>query len=228
MNNTIHSLQKLANVMYIITKVLRILLIIGCVLLLLVGIVFTRLPDDSFVIKIDQTSQIKLSGKIVNDIIDSAKQDTFETVTEDGVTSIVTKTNDDVTLTTGNIGAYLLSYISYLAIGYLFLLYVGKLSDHIRKSETPFTDTCVSLLVKLGVCAIVFAIVPSMITSAVGNVLLGGAASSAQFSTDINITFIVLAVLYVMFILAVKYGVSIETKRSHEDDTYNSGDNSNS
>ena len=224
-DNAISKINSIGKAGRILSKIAMIALMIGCIAVIVSGIMFLAIPKEDFVFKMnnDATLTVNIDSEMVG-ALTSAKQDaeslpqgstsingvnySFEDVTFDqnGKTAIFKLQGDGATITSGRIAAICFVAAVFMAINALLFFYVGKLCKSLETCNTPFEEDIIKGMkncawVLIPWCVLGGAFESFMATAFTSNIRTG-------FNVDIPTVIVILLLFGLAYVF--KYGAVLQ------------------
>ena len=224
-DNAISKINSIGKAGRILSKIAMIALMIGCIAVIVSGIMFLAIPKEDFVFKMnnDATLTVNMDSKMVG-ALTSAKQDaeslpqgstsingvnySFEDVTfeQDGKIANFKLQGDGATITSGRIAAICFVAAVFMAINALLFFYVGKLCKSLETCNTPFEEDIIKGMkncawVLIPWCVLGGAFESFMATAFTSNIRTG-------FNVDIPTVIVILLLFGLAYVF--KYGAVLQ------------------
>ena len=227
--NAISKINSIGKAGRILSKIAMIALEIGCVAMIVSGIMFLTIPKEDFVFKMNDeaTLTVNLDSKMIGSLTSAGKDAesgnlpqgstsingtnySYEDVTfdQDGKIATFKLQGDGATITSGRIAAICFVAAVFMAINALLFFYVGKLCKSLETCNSPFEEDIIK-----GMKNCAWVLIPWCV--------LGGGfesfmetAFTSNIRTGFNIDIPTVIVILLLFGLAYvfKYGAVLQTE----------------
>ena len=227
--NAISKINKIGKAGRILSKIVMIALEIGCIAMIVSGIMFLAIPREDLVMKTNDeaTLTVNTESRMLG-LFTSAKKDaesgslpqgyttvnnidySFEDVTFDQSGKIATfkLQGDGVTITSGRIAAICFMAAAFMAINAFLFFYVGKLCKSLEACNSPFEEGIINGMRNCAWILIPWCVLGSgfqsfMDTAFTSNIRTG-------FSFDIPTVIVILLIFGLTYVF--KYGAVLQTE----------------
>lgn len=230
MNKTKRTIQVIGKICRIISMILLVLNAIGAGFMIIFGIVLTVMPTNTAEIDIKGSTEIEISGKIIEKIPDGTIKSFISEFNEglsgftfngqslsevgQGENSVIFRNNGSyVYLNLRKLGIVCIINALITATLIYVLLMLGRFMKKLEESGSPFEDGAVKAMTQFAISLLPYAVLKPTLTSLSGAIFATGNVS-VKFSIDTTTVFA--ALIVILMVLIFRYGAQLQ---KNEDET---------